>query len=207
MIKIRLAEEVQEFLYNIVSIVVSDQAEQHSFPFTIVVAHNHADDIRFPRVCREDEALLHDIARELVLAVALQTLDHKLKHSLSIGIKAELHYMLCDVVAKGVANQGGHAVVQLCQDCLSCHIFAILKTSLNDSASIGVDTEVLDLASESLEDERYVFGVATFDGLLDDVVSVLVFDASQDILLQFANERSLLIVEYMFESLVKSVEG
>ena len=199
MIKIRLAEEVQEFLYNIVSIVVSDQAEQHSFPFTIVVAHNHADDIRFPRVCREDEALLHDIARELVLAVALQTLDHKLKHSLSIGIKAELHYMLCDVVAK--------AVVQLCQDCLSCHIFAILKTSLNDSASIGVDTEVLDLASESLEDERYVFGVATFDGLLDDVVSVLVFDASQDILLQFANERSLLIVEYMFESLVKSVEG
>jgi hypothetical protein len=70
-----------------------------------------------------------------------------------------------------------------------------------------VDTEVLDLASESLEDERYVFGVATFDGLLDDVVSVLVFDASQDILLQFANERSLLIVQYMFESLVKSVEG
>lgn len=51
-----------------------------------------------------------------------------------------------------------------------------------------MDTQMLDLASESLEDKRYVFGVATLDGLLDDVVPVLVLDASQDIFFQFANK-------------------
>lgn len=47
---------------------------------------------------------------------------------------------------------------------------------------------MLDLAGEGLENKRYVFGVATLDGLLDDVVSILILDASQDILFQFADK-------------------
>jgi hypothetical protein len=47
---------------------------------------------------------------------------------------------------------------------------------------------MLNLTSESLENERYVVGVATLDGLLNDMVSVLVLDASQNVLFQFANQ-------------------
>jgi hypothetical protein len=64
---------------------------------------------------------------------------------------------------------------------------------------------MLNLTSESLENERYVVGVATLDGLLNDMISVLVLDASQNVLFQFANQWCLLIVEYMLESLTRSV--
>lgn len=78
--------------------------------------------------------------------------------------------------------------MQLGKDSLSCHFLAILEASLDDSTSISVNTQMLDLAGEGLENKRYVFGVATLDGLLDDVVSILILDASQDILFQFADK-------------------
>jgi hypothetical protein len=49
-------------------------------------------------------------------------------------------------------------------------------------------TQMLNLTSESLENKRYVVGVTTLDSLLDDMVAVLVLDASQDVLFQFANK-------------------
>jgi len=188
MVKVLLAEEIQELLNHVISIVVSDQTEQHALSFTVVVAHNHSNDIVLPGFLRVCETLLYDIAGELVLAVAFETFEHKFKNSLPIGQESVFDNMLCHVVAERVTNQGGHAVVQLGEDCLSCHILAVLKASLNDSASICMDTQMLNLASKGLEDERNVLSVATLDGLLDDVVSVLVLDASQHIFLQFANE-------------------
>jgi hypothetical protein len=115
--------------------------------------------------------------------------------------------MLCHVIAEGVTNQGGHAVMQFSKDGLSCHLFAVLEASLNDSASIRMYTQMLNLTSESLENKRNVVSVATLDGLLDDMVSVLVLDTSQDVLFQFANQRCLLIIENMLESLIRSVSG
>lgn len=41
-----------------------------------------------------------------------------------------------------------------------------------------MNTEMLDLASEGLEDKGYVVLAAALNGLLDDVVSVLILDAS-----------------------------
>ena len=206
-VEVLLAEEIQELLNHIVSVVVSDQTEQHTLPLAVVVTHNYSDNIVLPCLFGVRETLLHDIARELVLAVAFQTFEHELKDSLPIRQEAVLDNMLCHVVAERVTNQGGHAVVQLSENCLSCHFLAVFEASLNDSASICMDTQMLNLASERLEDERYVFGVATLDGLLDDVVPVLILDASQNIFFQFANERGLLIVEYMFKSLTHSVSG
>lgn len=147
------------------------------------------------------ETLLHNIAGELVLAVAFQTFEHELKNSLPIRQEAILDNMLCHVVAERVTDQGGHAVVQLSENCLPCHFLAVLEAALDDSASICMDTQMLNLASESLEDKRYVVGVTTLDGLLNDMISVLILDASQDIFFQFSNKRGLLIVKYMLESL------
>jgi hypothetical protein len=97
--------------------------------------------------------------------------------------------------------------MQFSKDGLSCHLFAVLEASLNDSASIRMYTQMLNLTSESLENKRNVVSVATLDGLLDDMVSVLVLDTSQDVLFQFANQRCLLIIENMLESLIRSVSG
>ena len=97
--------------------------------------------------------------------------------------------------------------MQLSKNGLSCHLFAVLEASLDDSASIGMNTQVLNLTSKCLEHKRYVVSMASLDGLLDNVVSVLILDASQDILFQFAHKRRLLIVEYMLESLTGLVSG
>ena len=78
--------------------------------------------------------------------------------------------------------------MQLSKNGLSCRLFAVLEASLDDSATISMNTQVLDLTSKCLEHKRYVVGVASLDGLLDNVVSVLILDASQDILFQFANK-------------------
>jgi hypothetical protein len=78
--------------------------------------------------------------------------------------------------------------MQLSKNGLTRHLLAVLQASLYDSAAISVNTQMLNLTSESLEHKRYIFGVATLDGLLDDMVSVLVLDASQYILFQFTNK-------------------
>jgi hypothetical protein len=78
--------------------------------------------------------------------------------------------------------------MQLGKDGLACHLLAVLQTSLYNPTAISVNTQMLNLASESLENKRYVVGVATLDSLLDDMISVLVFDASQNVLFQFADQ-------------------
>lgn len=78
--------------------------------------------------------------------------------------------------------------MQLSKNGLTRHLLAVLQASLYDSAAISVDTQMLNLTSKGLEHKRYIFGVATLDGLLDDMVSVLVLDASQYILFQFTNK-------------------
>jgi hypothetical protein len=187
-VKVLLAEEIQELLNHVVSVVVSDQTEQHTLSFAIVVAHDHSNNIVLPCFFGVCQTLLHNIACELVLAVAFETFEHKFKNSLPVRQEAILDNMLCHVVAERVTNQGGHAVVQLGKDSLSCHFLAILKASLDDPTSISVNTQMLDLTGKGLENKGYVFGVATLDGLLDDVVSILILDASQDILFQFADK-------------------
>jgi hypothetical protein len=69
-VKVLLAEEIQEFLDHVVSVVVSDQTEQHALSFAVIVAYNHSNNIVLPCLFRVSETFLHNIARELVLAVA-----------------------------------------------------------------------------------------------------------------------------------------
>lgn len=47
-VEILLAEEIQELLNHVISVVVSDQAEEHTLSLAVVVAHNHSDNIVLP---------------------------------------------------------------------------------------------------------------------------------------------------------------
>jgi len=80
--------------------------------------------------------------------------------------------------------------------------FAVFQYPLNDTAAIGMGSENVDLASEGLDDELNMFSRNSFDGFLDDVVSVLILDTLEDVRLEFLNKFSLLIREDMFKSLI-----
>ena len=61
---------------------------------------------------------------------------------------------------------------------------AVLQDSLNDSTTIRMGGENVDLSSESFDDELNVLSWHTFDSFLHDVVAVLVLDTFQNIDLQ-----------------------
>jgi hypothetical protein len=57
------------------------------------------------------------------------------------------------------------------------------------------------LTSESFDDELNMLSRYTLNGLLYDVIAVLIFDTFENIDLEFRSEFGLLIRENMFESL------
>lgn len=63
----------------------------------------------------------------------------------------------------------------------------------------------MNLVGECIEDKVNVLGFAALNGLLDNMVSVLVFDATRDIVLEFPDQSSLLVVEDVVECLFRSV--
>lgn len=84
-----------------------------------------------------------------------------------------------------------------------CLVFVrtVFKHALDDTAAIWVAGKGMDLALEGLEDESDVLHWDSFDSFLNDVVTVLVLDTLENIWLKLFDELSLLISQYMFESL------
>ena len=68
-----------------------------------------------------------------------------------------------------------------------------------------MSSQTLDLTCEGIENELYVFGGHTFDGFLYDMIPVLIFDASQDVVLELLDKLRLLVGKYVFEGLRRSV--
>jgi hypothetical protein len=65
--------------------------------------------------------------------------------------------------------------------------FAVLQDPLNYTAAIGMGRQGVDLTSEGVNDETDVFGRHSFDGLLDDMIAILILYALEDIRLQLLN--------------------
>lgn len=59
----------------------------------------------------------------------------------------------------------------------------------------------MDLSFESFNDELNVLSWYSLNGLLNNVIAILVFDAFKDISLEFLDEFGLLISEDVFKSL------
>lgn len=76
-----------------------------------------------------------------------------------------------------------------------------LKNALDDTAPIWVVGESTNLSVNGVEDELHASGVETLDGLLDNMVAVLVLNTSQDMRFQFLNKLGLLVTENVFQSL------
>lgn len=91
--------------------------------------------------------------------------------------------------------------MQLFQDTSLVLGFAVLQDPLNDSASVRMCSKYMRLTSKSFDDELDVLCWDSLDGLLHDVIPVLIFDTFKNIGLKFCDEFGLLIRENMFKSL------
>jgi hypothetical protein len=159
------------------------------------------DNLAPPCIVGVFDALLDDIARELVLAVTFEADDDKFEDPVFILGAAFLDDVLDDIVAVLICNHALlHANMELSQDVWFCwEEFWSLKTTLYDPATIRVQTEVLNLTKEGVVDEADSLWSTSFDCLLNDVVAILIFDTLQNVIFQFTNKRGLLFDEDMLK--------
>lgn len=68
--------------------------------------------------------------------------------------------------------------------CYLGRLFTVFEHALYDSTSIRVGCQALNLAGECVQDELDMLGGYSFDGFLDYMVSVLIFDAFEHIMLE-----------------------
>ena len=94
--------------------------------------------------------------------------------------------------------------MKLLQDRRSGGLFAVLEHTLYDTTAIGVSSQALDLSGKGMDDKLDVLCWYPLDGLLNDMVAVLVLDTLQDLVLQFLYERCLLIDQDVFDCLYLS---
>jgi hypothetical protein len=139
-----------------------------------------------------------------VLAVAFEAADYNPEHPVLVSRAAFLHDMLHDVIAVLIGNHAGlHAFVKLGQDYRLClEVLWSFQATLYDPTTIRVQTEMLDLSQEGRIDESDRVRVATLDGLLDNVVAVLVLDALHDVVLQLTHQGGLLFDQDVLQSLL-----
>jgi hypothetical protein len=93
--------------------------------------------------------------------------------------------------------------MKLFQDAGLLMRFAILQNSLNYSAAVRVNRECVYLPLEGFDDESDVLGWDALDGLLDNMVAILVLDALENIRSKFLGKLGLLIGKDMFQSLFR----
>jgi len=91
--------------------------------------------------------------------------------------------------------------VKLGKDASLRRLDARIKNALDYTAPIRVVSKSTNLSVNGVEDELHASGIETLDGLLDDMVAVLVLDTSQDMRFQFLNKLGLLIAENVLQSL------
>lgn len=83
----------------------------------------------------------------------------------------------------------------------------MLEHTLDDSAAIWMRGQALHLSGERIDDELYVLSRHPLDRFLYHVIAVLVFHASQNVLLELLHQGRLLISEDVLQCLRKSVIG
>ena len=109
--------------------------------------------------------------------------------------------MLSDIIAILIGNEVCTTSVEFLEDRIACIVFAMFEHPLDDSTSVGMSCKCCDLAGERIDDELDMLSRYSFDGFLDDVIAILVFDASENTVLKLLDKAGLLIGENMFESL------
>jgi hypothetical protein len=100
--------------------------------------------------------------------------------------------MLYDIVPKLVISQIIDVHHDLIQYRSRLFISAVLQYPLNNSTSICMDAQAIDIVSDGNNDEVKCLRRHLLNALLDNVVAVLVVDAVKNSIFQFTHQQLLL---------------
>ena len=147
------------------------------------------------------DAGLHDVAGELLHGKAYQITGDNRDNSNPVARSTVLNDMLSDIVAELINNQRRGAHVQLVEDIGFGWLDAFLQHALDNPTAVGMRREMMNLAGESIDNECDVLSRDSLDGLLNDMIAVLILDAFQNLVLKLLDQGSLLVNQYMLERL------
>lgn len=106
-----------------------------------------------------------------------------------------------NVVAVLILDEVVGADVEFGEDACLGFLVAVLQHSLDYPTSIWMCRQRVNLSVEGIDNELDMLSWNPLDSLLDNVVSVLVLDAGEDMSIKLFNELSLLVHKDMFERL------
>lgn len=155
--------------------------------------------------CAVLNAVLHNAGCELVLGENQKLVGDIGDHLVPIIGLSVLDDMLGDVVTKLVTDQGCGMSVNFGQDEPFIVLASKLQGSLDDPASVGVESKLTDSSFEAVHDESDIFAGNQLNNLLHDMVSVLVLQDLEDFRLQLTHELGLLLDENVFKCLKYSI--
>lgn len=136
---------------------------------------------------REMEHLCFDVGNDLRAVFGLAMLDGMLGDVVTILIRDELVALF----------------VELLHDPALGLQIAALKHALDYTAAIRMPGELTDLTVKRIDDELDMFRRNALDGLLDDMVAILVFDTANDASIELLDQTGLLVGKDMFKSLLR----
>lgn len=109
--------------------------------------------------------------------------------------------MLDHVVTKLVRNKRGGTDVQFTKDRFTVIFLAMFKHPLDHTAAVGMCRKSVDLALERVDDKLDILRRNPLDSFLDNVVTVLISHALENMVLKFFDHRSLLVRKDVFQGL------
>lgn len=112
-----------------------------------------------------------------------------------------LDNMLGNVIPVLILNKRNSTNMKLLEQRSLCSLVAVFEHALDDTASIGMSRQSVDLAMESFDDELDMFCWYSLNSFLNHMVAVLVFHALEYMTVQFLHKGGLLLCQYMLESL------
>ena len=192
----------EDLLDNIVAILITHQAKQWTFS-SLIGQCERGDNVPTLRLLTKLDTLLNHVTGKLVFREHEKLRNHNDDHARTVLLLPILNHVLDDVIAKLVWDEVGRASVQFTKDRLPVFLLAMFEHALDNPASVRVRCKSADLTLERVDDELYVLRRDPLNGLLNDMVAVLVAHAFQHVVFQFLYHRCLLVGKNMFESLYK----
>ena len=118
-----------------------------------------------------------------------------------------LNDVLHHIIAVLIDDQGGCRGVYFLKYRPASVLLAILQHALNNPAAILVGRQLLNVTGERIDDKLDVFRRDSLESLLDHMISILILDAFENVVLKFSNQLGLLISQNVFQSLPRLVTG
>jgi len=187
---------------NVIAKLIADQGVHQRLVLTARSRYKRLKNTSAPVVGRELDALFNDITGVSVAAIHLQVVLNGAQYKLSIFVRAFFDNMLYHVVAILLRDQIFNAVFQLVHHSSLVRRWAMFKTSLDDATSESVAAESEDLSFESMDYESDCWKWAVDDGHLNDMITVVIVNAFDDVVLEFRDEIGLLVCEDVLQSLL-----